>query len=224
MPEKKTALGMHHVILLAAAWGFTEAGLGLGIKKCASVASGSVMTAVALFFIAATWTATRRIVAVALAVVFVTVIKLFDAYLLGLPVRHGAVANPVFGFWTEALAFFFIIAVLKESLTRKTTGRALGGALAALVAVNLFPLVKFATSIPACAVPGTGYPLSLYYAPLAIGISLFTVPLGFKAGEWLAAVEARQDSFLRGGAYRYLVTPAAAALCVLLIALIRLAG
>jgi hypothetical protein len=100
----------------------------------------------------------------------------------------------------------------------------LGGALAALVAVNLFPLVKFATGIPACVVAGTGYPQALYYAPFAIGLALITVPLGFLAGEGIAAAETRQDAFVRSKAYRYLVTPAAAALCLLIIFLIRLAG
>ena len=224
MPEKKTAIGIHHLIVLGAAWGLSEAALGLGLQRCASLASGSVMTAVALFFIAAVWVATSRIVAVALTVALVTIIKLFDAYLLSLPVRHGAVANPIFAFWTEALAFLLIIAVLKEALAKKRTGQAVGGALSALVAVNIFPLVKYATGIPACVVTGTGYPLSLYYAPYAVGLSLISVPLGFMLGEWIAAAEARQGAFIHGKAYRYLVTPAAAALCLLIIALIRLAG
>ncbi len=224
MPDKKAVFGIHHLIVLGAAWGLAEAALGLGIRKCASVASGSVMTAVALFFIAVAWSATGRFLAVGIAVGLVTVIKLLDAYLLSLPVRHGAVANPIFAFWTEALAFLLIVAVLKEPLARRATGRAIGGALSALVAVNLFPLVKFVTGIPACVVAGTGYPLSLYYAPYAVGFSLITVPLGFKVGEWIAAAEAERSAFLRGQAYRYLVAPALAVLCLLIVALIRLAG
>jgi len=224
MSEKKTPTGIHHLIVLGAAWGLAEAALGLGLQRCASVASGSVMTAVALFFIAAVWVATRRIVGLVLTVALVTIIKLFDAYLLGLPIRHGAVANPIFAFWTEALAFLLIIAVLKETLVQKRTGQAAGGALAALVSVNLFPQVKYATGIPACVVTGTGYPLSLYYAPFAVGLSLITVPLGFRVGEWIAAAEIRQGAFVHSKAYRYLVTPAAAVLCLLSIVLIRLAG
>ncbi len=224
MSEKKTAVGIHHLIILGAAWGLAEAALGLGLQRCASLASGSIMTGVAFFFIAAVWVATRRVAGLALTVVMVTIIKLFDAYLLSLPVRHGAVANPIFAFWTEAVAFLLIAAVLKETLIQKRTGQAFGGALSALVAVNLFPLVKYATGIPACVVAGTGYPLSLYYAPYAIGLSLITVPLGFLVGEWIAAAEARQAAFVRSKAYRYLITPAAAALCLLIIVLIRLAG
>jgi len=224
MSEKKAAIGIHHLIVLGAAWGLAEAALGLGLQRCASLASGSIMTAVALFFISAVWVATSRIIALALTVALVTIIKLFDAYLLSLPVRHGAVANPIFAFWTEALAFVLIIAILKEPLAQKRTGQAVGGALSALVAVNLFPLVKFATGIPACVIAGTGYPQALYYAPFAIGLSLITVPLGFQVGKWIAAAEARQGAFIHGKAYRYLVAPAAAALCLLIIVLIRLAG
>ena len=224
MSDKKPGAGIHHLIVLGAVWGLAEAGLGLGLKKCASIASGSIMTAAALLFVAAVWAATRRIVSLALTVALVTIIKLFDAYLLGLPIRHGAVANPIFAFWTEALAFLLIIAVLKEAVAKKWTGRAVGGALAALVAVNLFPLVKYATGIPACVVAGTGYPLSLYYAPFAVGLSLITMPLGFRVGEWITAAEARQGAFVRSKAYRYLVTPAVAALCLLIIVVIRLIG
>jgi hypothetical protein len=224
MSDKKTAVGIHHLIVLGAAWGLAEAALGLGIKKCASVASGSIMTAVALFFLAAAWMATRRVLSLVLTVVLVTGFKLFDAFLLGLPIKHGAVANPIFAFWTEALAFLLITAVLSETLAKKWAGRAVGGALAALVAVNLFPLVKYATGIPACVVTGTGYPLSLYYAPLAVGLSFLTVPLGSSVGEWILAGEARQSSFVRSRAYRYLVTPVAAVLCLLIMAVIRLAG
>jgi hypothetical protein len=223
MSEQKSAVGIHHLIVLGAAWGLAEAVLGLGLQRCASLASGSIMTAVALFFIAAVWVSTHRAAGLALTVALVTAIKLFDAYLLSLPVRHGAVANPIFAFWTEALAFLLIVAVLKETLAQKRRGQAVGGALAALVAVNVFPLVKYATGIPACVVAGTGYPLSLYYAPFAIVLSLVTVPLGFKVGDWIAAAEARKGAFVRSKAYRYLITPAAAALCLLVIALIRLA-
>ncbi len=224
MSKKLPDIAIHQVIMLGAVWGLAEAALGLGLQKCASLASGSIMTGIAFFFIAAVWVATRRAAGLALAVVMVTIIKLFDAFLLSLPIRHGAVANPIFAFWTEALAFLLVIIVIKNSLVQKKKGQAVLGAASALVAVNLFPLVKFATGIPACVVAGTGYPLSLYYAPYAIGLSLITVPLGFRVGEWIAAAEARQGAFVRGKAYRYLIAPAAAALCLLIIVLIRLAG
>jgi hypothetical protein len=60
--------------------------------------------------------------------------------------------------------------------------------LSALVAVNLFPLVKFATGVAPC-VTGTSYPLSLYYAPIAVALSALTVPLGVRAGAALRGFE-----------------------------------
>jgi hypothetical protein len=224
MPKKFPSGQIPNIIMLGAVWGLAEAGLGLGLQKCASLASGSIMTAAALFFIAATWVLTRHVIGLLTVVILVSLIKLFDAFLLSLPLRHGAVANPIFAFWTEALAFFIIVLVLRETLVRKKTGRAVLGGLAALVAVNLFPLAKFATGIPACVFPGTNYPLSLYYAPLAVCLSLLTVPLGFLAGEKVAAAQARQEALGRMKTSRYIASPAMLILCLLLIAIIRLAG
>jgi hypothetical protein len=60
-------------------------------------------------------------------------------------------------------------------------------------------------------------PLSLYYAPIAVGAALITVPLGFLAAEKTAALESR----LRA-AGRILVPAAAAGLCLAVQALLRL--
>lgn len=224
MTKKLPADHFAHIIMLGAVWGFSEAALGAGLQKCASLASGSIMTAVALFFIAATWVLTRRALSLVLVVFLVTIMKMFDALLLSLPLRHGAVANPIFAFWTEALAFLVIIGIIKAELIQKRGGQALLGGLTALGAVNLFPLVKFATGIPACVFPGTSYPLSLYYAPIAIGLSFLTVPLGFWTGEKLAAAEAHHRALVQTKAFRYVVSPATLAVCLLILALLRLAG
>ncbi len=224
MANKFPSGQISNIIILGAVWGLAEASLGLGLQKCASLASGSIMTAVALFFIAATWTLTRHIIGIVIAVFLVSLMKMFDALLLSLPLRHGAVANPIFAFWTEALAFLVIALVLKETLVRKKSGQAVLGGLSALAAINLFPLVKFATGIPACVVPGTNYPFSLYYAPLAVGLSLLTVPLGFLAGEKIAISQAKPATLSQMRTSRYIVTPAALIACLLLIAIIHLAG
>jgi hypothetical protein len=224
MAKKFPSDQIPNIIMVGAVWGLAEAGLGLGLQKCASLASGSIMTAVALFFIAVTWVLTRHVLGLFIAVFLVSLMKMFDAFLLSLPLRHGAVANPIFAFWTEALAFLVIVLVLKETFTHKKTGRIALGGLAALAAVSLFPLAKFATGIPACVYPGTGYPLSIYYAPLAVSLSLFTVPLGFWIGQKIAAAQARQEALGRMKASRYLASPAALIVCLLIMALIRLAG
>jgi hypothetical protein len=224
MSKKISSPQFASIVILGAVWGFSEAGLGLGLHKCAAFASGSIMTAVALLFVATGWVLVRRVTGIVLMVALVTLIKLFDAQLLSLPVRHGAVANPIFAFWTEALAFLLIYALLKESLIKKKYGQAALGGTAALLAANLFPLVRFASGIPACVYPGTGYPLSLYYLPFAVGLSLVTVPVGFWLGERLAVTEAQHEAFVRGKAFRYLVAPVVLAVCLLIIAAIRMSG
>jgi hypothetical protein len=224
MSPKKALPQFASIVMLGAVWGFAEAGLGLGLQRCASLASGSIMTGVALLFIATAWVLTRRAVGVVLMVALVTVMKLYDALLLGLPVKHGAVANPIFAFWMESLAFLLVVALIKESLAQKKHGQAALGAGAALLAVNLFPLVKYATGIPACVYAGTGYPLSLYYAPIAVVLSMIAVPAGFWLGERIAAGESAHEAFVRGKALRYWISPVTLAISLLLIAALRLAG
>jgi hypothetical protein len=212
------------IIILGAAWGLAEAALGLGIHKCASFASGSIMTGVALFFIGASWAVSHSAVGVALAVALVSVIKLFDALLLSLPVISGSVANPIFAFWTEGLAFLAVFALLQGSLSTKKAGLATSGALAGLAAVNLFPLVRFATGIPACVVPGTNFPLSLYYSPIAVALSALTVPFGLWAGGRMAQAAERAAALGRYSAARRFASPAALVLSLLLIAFVHLIG
>jgi hypothetical protein len=224
MSQKMPSSHFASIIMLGAVWGFAEAGLGLGLQRCASLASGSIMTGVALLFIAAAWVLTRRAAGVALMVALVTLMKLFDAFLLGLPVKHGAVANPIFAFWMEGLAFLLVVSIVKESLAQKRHGQAILGAGAALLSVNLFPLAKFATGIPACVIAGTRYPLSLYYAPIAVGLSVIMVPAGFWLGERIAASESASEAFVRGKAFRYWISPVTLAISLLLMAVIRLAG
>jgi hypothetical protein len=147
------------------------------------------MTGVALFFFAASFAYSRNMLSIGLVFLTATLFKLLDAFLLHLPIIHGAIANPIFGFLTEGIAFLFILAFLNESLKTKRYGQALFGGVSALVAVNLFPLVKFATGISACVYPGTQYPTALYFAPIAIGLSLITCPLGFATGEKIAQLQ-----------------------------------
>jgi len=208
-------------IALGSVWGLSETALGLGIQKCASYVSGSLMTGVALFFIAAAWASYRHFLGIVLVVLVASLFKLFDALLLSLPVLHGAVANPIFAFFLEGLALFILVMVFKKGFLEKKKGQAALGGTSALLAVGLFPLVKFATGIPACVYPGTGIPLSVYYGPLAVVLSILTVPLGFLAAEKIqSAAEASSREPGRKAISRILY-PAAVALCLLLAALVR---
>jgi len=98
-------------IMLGSIWGFAEVALGLGLRSCAALVSGSLMTGVALFFICASWVSTRRFYVPVLIVIIACLFKLFDALLLNLPVIHGAVANPMFAFLMEGFAFLILVAV-----------------------------------------------------------------------------------------------------------------
>ncbi len=217
-------LAGHHlgiVVILGAVWGLSEAALGMGLRSCASAMSGSIMTGVALFFIAACWAISQSWRGVALLVIIASLFKLFDALLLSLPVLHGAVANPIFAFIMEGVAFLIIVSFVKDKLSKKTTSQALTGGLSALAAVNLFPLVKFATGIPACVAAGTGYPLSLYYAYIAVALSLVTVPLGIIVGEKMKSLETGLIKALGKKKYSFIASPAAVILCLIIILLMR---
>ena len=176
------------ILVLGGLWGLSEAALGMYLRQCASTVSGSLMTGAALFFLAAAWTISPRATTAAAMVAVAASFKLFDALLLGLPVLHGAIGNPIFAIAMEGAAFVLIASVVGKALAGKAVGQGVVGGLSALVAVNLFPLVKLATGVVPC-VTGTSYPLSLYYAPIAVGLSMLTVPLGVLAGRALRVIE-----------------------------------
>ena len=198
MKSLKGKLGM--VIAIGSVWGFAEAGLGMYLRGvCARFITGSVMTGIAIFFLSLAYGLTRKTWTAFVLLGLVSMLKLLDACLLHLPILHGAIANPMYAFITEALAFVFVVSIISKQLSEKFHGRAIMGAFTALVAVNLFPLVKLFTGIPACVKPGTTYPLALYYLPVSIGISLFTCPLGILLGEKLAlaATESKRATLIR---------------------------
>lgn len=177
------------VIALGSIWGLSEAGMGMALRgACARMMTGSIMTGVAVFFMAASYSSSRRMISLLAILGIAAGFKLLDAFLLGLPVLHGAIGNPIFAFYTEIFAFILVWTILDSKLREKKHGRAMAGGLSALVAVNLFPLVKFATGVPACVVPGTSYPLALYYSPIAIALSAIACPAGMAAGEQLLSI------------------------------------
>jgi hypothetical protein len=202
------------ILVLGSLWGLSEAALGMYLRQCASTVSGSLMTGAALFFLAAAWAISPRARTIAAMVGLAAGFKLFDALLLGLPVLHGAIGNPIFAIAVEGAAFALIISVVSGSVTGKAAGQGLAGGLSALVAVNLFPLVKYATGVAPC-VAGTSYPLSLYYAPIAVALSALTVPLGLRAGAAIASFDVRPARL------RWL-SPATVALSLGALALLRL--
>ncbi len=216
----KSYLGL--VIVFGSVWGLSEAALGMGLRNCAAFVSGSIMTGVALFFMAAGWVVSRRISVVLLMALIASFFKMFDALLLSLPIKHGAIGNPIFAFFMEAIAFVLLVSIVKDKMTQKPIGQALLGGMAAALGVNLFPLVKYTTGVPACVVPGTGYPLSLYYIHFAVLASFVTVPLGFLAGAKMESFVARLIKSRSQKKLEYILSPAAFILCLVIVALLRL--
>ncbi len=216
----KSYLGM--VIVLGSVWGLSEAALGMGLRSCAAFVSGSLMTGAALFFLAAGWMVSRKVSGVILMVLIASIFKMFDALLLSLPLKHGAIGNPIFAFFMEAAAFIIIISIIREKVIKKPAGQALLGGLSAVLAVNLFPLVKYATGVPACVVAGTGYPLSLYYIHFAVLVSMVTVPLGLWVGSKAGAFEARMDSARARTRIDLILYPAALILCLAILTVLRM--
>jgi len=208
------------VIVLGSVWGFSEAALGMGLKSCAAFISGSIMTGVALFFLAMVWICSRRITTLIMVVLIVSLFKIFDALILSLPILHGAISNPIFAFFTETVAFVILILIMAEKVVQRPIGQALLGGLAALVSVNLFPLVKYVTGIPACTIAGTGYPLSLYYIYVAVSVSFITVPLGFWVGNKLQILNLDRTGIDKK--FSYIFSPATVVLCLTIITILRL--
>jgi hypothetical protein len=216
----KSDLGI--ALILGSIWGLSEAALGFGLHRCAVNMSGSLMTGVALFFICTSWVATRRLYIPIVTVLIACLFKLFDAVLLDQQIISGSVANPIFGFLTEGLAIIFLIAILTERRLTKRYSRVMLGAGSALIAICLFPLVKFVTGIPACLYASTSIPLSIFFGPVAIGFSAITVLIAFPAGEKIRGAAADYEVVIKQKAFRYLMAPTTMILCLVLIVILRI--
>ena len=211
-------------VVVGAAWGLAEALVGMYMRQTVAYGmTGSIMTGIVALILAFGYGAIRQYSLLFISLAMVVLFKLLDAWLLHLPVVHGAVGNPIFAIILEMLAFALVVNILRPELKSKIHGHALLGGLYALLAVSAFPLVKHFTGLPACVVPGTIYPLSLYYAPLAIGISLVTYPLGFFVGGRLSALLMTERPFAVALHNRLrLVLPGATAVLLAIAILIRL--
>ena len=216
----KSKLGI--VCALGAIWGLSEAALGMGLRACAASMSGSMMTGVALLFLAAGWAVSRSALGILLMVTIASVFKMVDAFLLSLPFLHGAVANPIFAFFMEGIAFILIISLVRDSLLERKIGQGAAGGMAALLAVNLFPLVKYATGIPACTAAGTGIPLSLYYAYIAVAASVITVPFGLWIGAKILSLDTPSVTTSGGRLWKRAASPAAVIVSFVALLILRL--
>jgi hypothetical protein len=216
MPRTTRWEGIGLVIVLGSVWGLAEAGLGLALQSCARLASGSIMTGTAIFFLAGSRLRARRAWGPALAVALAMGLKLFDAALLRLPIKSGAIGNPMFAIVVAGAAIVGLFAVFGRAAGRSLRGRMLLGAAAGLLSAAVFPAVKLATGIPACVLPGTALPLSIAFAPIAVATGALAVPLAYRFVAGFEAWEARRPGL------RLVIPAAAAAVSLALIAALRL--
>jgi len=206
--NKKT---LGYVILLGSVWGLAECGLGIGLKACAASLSGSVMTAVALFFIATAYVSGRKFLNVALAVAVAILFKTLDALMLGLPLGSTEVVHPAFAFVLEGAAFVAVGALVTRFMQRSHMRGVFWGGMSALISAAAFPLVKAVSWTSACVVPGSNVPTAWAYAPVAMVLSMLTVPLALGMAEKALRFSTKESWRI----------PAAVALCAALMAFVR---
>lgn len=176
-------------VVVGAVWGLAEALVGMYMRETpVYYLTGSIMTGIVALLLAFGYGAIRQFGLLFISLAVVVLFKGLDAWMLHLPALHGSVGNPLFAIVLEVLALVLVVNIIRPALKSKIHGQALTGGLYALIAVSAFPLVKYFTGLPACVVKGTTYPLSLYYSPFAIGLSMLTYPAGYFLGERLAAL------------------------------------
>ncbi len=190
------------VLIAGSLWGMMEATAGVALRgSCARLLSGSLLMGGMMFFGAFTFAGTRKKWLVLVLPLFAAAFKLYSALLLSLPIISGAIINPIYAFITEAIALFAILVILNPALLEKMYGRVILGGMSALLAANFFPAVRLFTGIPACVLPGTKFPLALWGAPVAVLVSMVTVPAGFLLADALSRVRVPSPALRRHGAW-----------------------
>jgi uncharacterized PurR-regulated membrane protein YhhQ (DUF165 family) len=114
-----------------------------------------------------------------------------------------------------------LILIFKNQFSKRLLNRILLGAGAAIIATAMFPLVRFATGSAACFYASTNIPLAIYTAPVAIAISMITIPLGYRAALWYVA-KSQEENRLQPSLLSSLWSPAVLVSCILIITLIRI--
>lgn len=216
----KSNLGI--IAAIGAIWGLTEFGVGLGLQKCATLFTGAVLTGLAFFWVSFIWSLTRKFLSVMILVGIVVLFKMLDALLLPVAWNHGSILNPVYAFFTIMLGFIVLSGLFRKRFSASLTNRIIVGAGAAVIATALFPLVKYTTGNPACLYAATSIPLAIYTAPVAIILSMITVPLGFRAATWYTREFRGEASGPTVTLMARLWSPAVVVCCLLIIMLARI--
>ncbi len=180
---------------IGACWALLETLLGMFMRDTELYfITGSLLTGLTVLFFAFGYSIAKNPVYLFISLITVIAFKLYDAALLHLPVVHGAVGNPIYAMVVEVLAFLIIVAILREKMFKRNSLLAVSGIFYALIAVVIFPFVKFFTGVPPCVVVGTNYPLSLSFSFVAMFVSAVCLPLGMNLGAIVSKYYAIEDS------------------------------
>lgn len=209
------------IVAVGSVWGLTEFAAGMGLQKCATLFTGAILTGMAFFWVSFIWSLTKKLLPILIIVGMAILFKLFDALLLPVAWNHGSILNPAYAFLTILVGFSLLILLFKKQFTTKLVNRILIGAGAAIIATSMFPLVRFATGSAACFYASTNIPLAVYTAPVAIAISMLTVPLGYRAACWYSGI-AMEPNQTHPSFLARLWSPALMVSCLLIIILIRI--
>ena len=220
MKREKITSNLGIILTVGSIWGLVEFGAGMGLQKCATLITGAVLAGLSFFWFSFIWTTVRRVIPIIMIVVIAMLLKWLDAWLLHIAWNHGSVLNPMFAFVTAMIGFLVFISLFRKRFSERLWIRVLVGGGAALIAVSLFPLVGFATGSVACKYAATNIPLAIYTAPVAIFISMVTVPLGYRAALWYR--HRASDPEHRSVWLQRIWSPAVLAVCVLIMILVRI--
>ena len=138
------------IMAIGSIWGLTEFAFGLGLQKCATLATGAILTGLAFFWLSFIWSITRHIIPILILVGIVVLFKWLDALLLPVAWNHGSIVNPIWAFLTVMMGFILLITLFRKRFPKTLMSRIMVGAGAATIACALFPLAKFITGSPAC--------------------------------------------------------------------------
>lgn len=222
MDKKKISSSFGIILAAGSVWGLVEFGAGLGLQKCATLITGAVLTGLSFFWLSFIWSTVRRLVPILIIVCIAMLFKWLDALLLQVAWNHGSVLNPMFAFFTAMIGFIVFIGLFRKRFSQNLLTRILVGGGAALAAMCLFPLVKFATGSAACTYAATNIPLSVYTAPIAMVIAMFTVPLGYRAAAWYQSEDRRISQTRPSTILSRLWSPAVFIACVVIIVMVRI--
>ena len=123
---------------------------------------------------------------------------------------------------TLMVGFILLVGLFGKRFSGKLGSRIMVGAGVAAIACALFPLAKFSTGNPASMYAATNIPLVIYTAPVAIILSMITVPLGFRAATWYSERSQGLSALQSGSLLARFWSPAVAVCCLLIITLVRI--